>query len=57
MKTIEEVKYIVTAASEHDVDLWWHINEEGDVRAETGRRKAFDAMAQDKGEPCEKTTS
>jgi len=26
-------------------------------RAETNRRKAFDAMAQDKGEPCEKTTS
>ena len=26
-------------------------------RAATGRRRAFDAMAQDKGEPCEKTTS
>jgi hypothetical protein len=26
-------------------------------RATTGRRRAFDAMAQDKGEPCEKTTS
>jgi len=25
--------------------------------AATGRRKAFDAMAKDQGEPCEKTTS
>lgn len=33
MKTIEEVKAVVAAAHQYDIDLFWYINEEDEVRA------------------------
>jgi hypothetical protein len=33
MKTIDEVKAVVRAAFEHDIDLFWSVDENDEVRA------------------------
>jgi hypothetical protein len=41
MKTIEEVKTVVAAANQHDVDLFWYINDDDEVRAAVNVNDVF----------------